>query len=91
MHLSTLGRCRLSLKPYLDAQFVVYYFLPQYSPDTNPCEEYFSLLKASLRQTHFARIADFSVPTAVLAAADTITPDKVYSFFKDTTYNYMNL
>ena len=85
------GQVQDILKPYLDAQFVVYYFLPRYSPDTNPCEEYFSLLKGSLRQTHFARIAEFSVPTAVLAAAETITPDKVYSFFRNATYNYMNL
>ena len=85
------GHVQTILKPYLDQLHVLYYFLPRYSPDTNPCKEYFSLLKGLLRQTQFAEISEFSVPTAVLAAADTITPDKVYSFFKHAACNYMNL
>ena len=85
------GHIQTILKPYLEDLHVLYYFLPRYSPDTNPCEEYFSLLKSLIRQEEFATIADFSVPTAVLAAADAITPDKVYSFFKHASCNYMNL
>ena len=85
------GQVQTILKPYLDQLHVIYYFLPRYSPDTNPCEEYFSLLKSRLRQAQFFSIAEFSVPTAVLAAAETISTDQVYSFFKHATCNYMNL
>ena len=85
------GQVQTILKPYLQDLHVFYYFLPRYSPDTNPCEEYFSLLKRLIKQREFAATAEFSVPTAVLAAAETITPDKVYSFFKHSACNYMNL
>ena len=85
------GHIQTILKPYLDQLHVSYYFLPRYSPDTNPCEEYFSLLKRRMKEKEFASIADFSVPTAVLAAAESISPTTVYAFFKNASGNYMRL
>ena len=70
---------------------ISHYFLPKFLPDTNCAEELIGTLKSRLRTESFQQLVEFSVPTAVLAAAETITSQQVYNFFKDVTFNYMNM
>ena len=79
------------LKLYLEELNISHYFLLKFSPDTNCAEEYIGTLKSRLHKEEFAKFVEFSVPTAVLAAAETITSQQVYNFFKDVTFNYLNM
>ena len=85
------GYIQTILKPYLQDLQIHHYFLPKFSPDTNPAEEFIGTLKSRLRMSEFAALVELSVPTAVLAAADTISPGTVYKFFKNVSCNYMNM
>ena len=79
------------LKPYLDDLHISHYFLPKFSLDTNCAEEFIGTLKSRLCTESFQQLVEFSVPTAVLAATEMITSQQVYNFFKDVTFNYMNM
>ena len=83
--------CATNFEAYLEELDISHYFLPKFSPDTNCAEEYIGTLKSRLRTEEFAQLVDFSVPTAILAAAETITSQQVYNFFKDVTFNYLNM
>ena len=79
------------LKPYMDNLHISHYFLPKFSLDTNCAEEFIGTLKLRLCTESFQQLVEFSVPTAVLAATEMITSQQVYNFFKDVTFNYMNM
>ena len=79
------------LKPYLNELSVQHIFLAKFSPDMNAAEPYIGKLKETIQDTYFQTLADYSLETAVLAAADTITANDVYQFFKNVSLNYFNL
>lgn len=79
------------LLPSLEEREISYLYLPAFSPDTNPLEMTFSYLKRKLKDKDFADLMEFDVPTAVLAACHTITPQLMYNVYKNVTKNYMNL
>ena len=85
------GVVQTILKPYLQDLQVHHVYLPKFSPDMNCCEWYIGALKSRLRECYFQTLCKYHIPTAVLAAASTIGPDMVYSFFKDMSCNYLNL
>ena len=70
------------LHPYLEDIDIEYFFIPKFSPDCNPTEEYFSLLKHKLKDPYYQTWLKYSVPTAVLSAAESISANMVHKFFK---------
>ena len=85
------GYVQTILQPYLEEMHVSYYFLPKFSCDTNPTEFYISEIKTTLQKSHFQAIAEYSLPLAILTAAETIPDQHIYNFFKNVSLNYMNL
>ena len=75
------GFVQTILQPYLEELGVQYLFIPKFSPDLNPVEFFFSLLKGRLQDPYFQTLLDFNVPTEVLSAAETIPHEIIYSFF----------
>ena len=84
------GVVQTILKPYLQDLQVHHVYLPKFSPDMNCCEWYIGALNRGYVSAIF-KLCAYHIPTAVLAAASTIGPDMVYSFFKDMSCNYLNL
>jgi transposase len=59
-------------------------FLPKYSPDLNPIEQFFSKLKHHLRAAQ-ARTRD-AVCTAIGQILKTVTPDECTNYFSNAGY-----
>lgn len=64
------------------------FFLPKYSPDLNPIEQFFSKLKHWLRN-HEKRSAD-GVCDAIGSILQTITPQECANYFKHAGYTKPN-
>ena len=79
------------LKPYLNELNVQHIFLAKLSPDMNAAEPYIGKLKKTIQDMHFQTLADCSLETAVPAAADKISANDVYQFFKNVSLSYFNL
>lgn len=59
-------------------------FLPKYSPDLNPIEQFFAKLKHWLRKAS-QRSVD-AVCAATAAILDTVTPDECRNYFRNSGY-----
>jgi transposase len=60
------------------------FFLPKYSPDLNPIEQFFSKLKHWLRKV--ARRSQDAVCNAIGDVLDTITPTECKNYFENSGY-----
>ena len=61
-------------------------FLPPYSPDYNPIETAFSIIKSWIKRNYdFMEACDDSI-YALLVACSQITPQMAQSFFKSSIY-----
>ena len=71
---------------YLQAFGIRVEFLPPYSPDLNPIETAFSVMKSFLKKNHDF-IENFNSPIyALLVASFQITSTMAKEFFKGTVY-----
>ena len=70
------------LKPYLNELGVKHMFLAKFSPDMNAAEPYIGKIKKTIQDSYFQGLAEYSLQTAVLAAAETITPNDVYQLIR---------
>lgn len=62
-------------------------YLPPYSPDLNPIEQFFAKLKAALRQACARTLEALQQATAV--ALDSFTPEHCLNFFRHAHYTYV--
>src|SRR5213080_4707603 len=61
-------------------------FLPPYSPDYNPIETAFSIIKSWIKRNHdFMEVCNDPI-YALLVACSQITPQMAQSFFKSSIY-----
>ena len=60
-------------------------FLPPYSPELNPIENAWSVLKAKIKKAKARTIA--AIVDAMLEAKQTLTPEKCYAFIKHAGYD----
>lgn len=60
------------------------FFLPPYSPDLNPIEQWFAKLKALLRKAE-ARTFDALIQ-AIASALETFTPDECANYLANSGY-----
>lgn len=63
-------------------------YLPPYSPDLNPIEQFFAKLKALLRKAA-ARTFE-ALYTAIAAALASVTPQECLNYFADRGYRYQS-
>ena len=68
----------ITLIAFLDCKLI---FLPPYSPDLNPIEQAFSVIKAYLKQ----HCDDFSL-SIIDCACRSITPESAWGFFRASGY-----
>ena len=63
-------------------------FLPPYSPDLNPIEECFSKVKSQLRSCDatIQELAEENFPDLIQSAFDSVLPEDVIGWFKDSGY-----
>ena len=74
----------LILYNYFDRMNIQYVFLPPYSPDFNPVEKAFNMIKTLLKTPQFTNLIACDLHVAVLYAVGMITPVHCEGFFKTT-------
>jgi len=62
-------------------------YLPPYSPDYNPIEQAFSVIKAHLRRNGFSFFASDLCYYEMYQACEIITPEMTWGFFAHSGYN----
>jgi len=75
---SISSHANITLIAFLDCKLI---FLPPYSPDLNPIEQGFSVIKAYLKQ----HCDDFSL-SIIDRACRSITPQSAWGFFRASGY-----
>lgn len=75
---------KLSIDPIFLGGRLIY--LPPYSPDYNPIEEAFSVLKAFLQRRESCFTGPDQIPWLVNEAIASITPEDAISWFADCGY-----
>jgi transposase len=60
-------------------------YLPSYSPDLNPIEQWFAKLKALLRRKAAARTFD-AIIQAIASALETFTPEECANYLANSGY-----
>jgi hypothetical protein len=61
-------------------------YLPPYSPDYNPIEQAFSVIKAHLRRQGFSFFQSKALYYEMYRACDFITPEMTWGFFAHAGY-----
>jgi len=76
-----------ALRQAVDAAGCLLLFIPAYSPDLNPIEESFNVVKAYLRR-HWRGFQDSEFPELELleACMAAVTPEKAEAWFRDCGY-----
>jgi len=61
-------------------------YLPPYSPDYNPIEQAFSIIKAHLRRIGIAFYPQHLLYYEMYKACELVTPEKMYGMFEHSGY-----
>lgn len=77
------------LGQYLDMMGVDVVYLPTYSPELNPVEEVFQVLKVLLKREEMSPLVNTSLDAAIYRALDEITPHHMQGFYRDTGYIFI--
>jgi len=74
----------LQIKKCMDILSAKIQYLPTYSPETNPCELVFSLVKEDLKGKV---LEDGTFATLIESAFAKVTKDNIYSFYRHCIHN----